>query len=81
MSINTKVKYLKRHRKVNHHTFKILVVIVLCFICFIFTVSYIRYQQCLRKNQQLKLMYESLLVKIKELEQSKNTIEGVNRAK
>jgi len=78
LSADLKIKLKKNRKKKSRRVFRGVTLIILCCVLFLFTVSYIRYQQCVLKNQQLKSTYENLLVEFKELQEDKNIIEGVN---
>ena len=80
MSINVKLR-IKRNEKRSRSIFKVVVLVALCFVCFVFSVSYIRYQQCLSENRRLQSIYADLLVKIKEIEKNNDIIKGVNNTK
>ncbi len=75
------MKSIKARKKSRTFILKIVISIVLCFLSFIFAISYIRYQQCLIKNERLRSLYADLLVKLQEIEESVNNMKGANGTK
>ncbi|MFN3283844.1 MAG: hypothetical protein ACK40Q_06375, partial [Pseudothermotoga sp.] len=64
LSINWKMKSIRARKRSRTFILKIVIFIVLCFLSFIFAISYIRYQQCLSKNERLRSLYADLLVEL-----------------
>lgn len=75
------MKSIKARKKSRIFILEIVIFIVLCFLSFIFAISYIRYQQCLSKNERLRSLYADLVVKLQEIEESVNDTKGANGTK
>lgn len=81
MNVNVKIKSIKTRKKFRTLMPRIVILFALCFVSFLFALSYIRYRQCLSENERLRSLYADLMVKIQEIEENAHILKGANGTK